>query len=523
MSAVGRHVPGLLGLGLLAAHAALVPVALDHCHRDSLRVRVTAPPAAPQLDIAADLPAGVFDRVRVLIDDLPGRLDAAHPGSGLHRVEWKVSYRGGFERRVGLTQLVGPFQDPAKPPCSVRLLVGQRFLDDGKAGPGTVAHMAKRIATEEFSGFKQWPIGRFERVSRMNLSWIGQLGGFLGISVELAFSNGRVPITVALFPRVEGQEIKIRAVVDAEVDVDGRVYQWIADLFDASEVAAATAKEEIEAALRNAFTPPPPVPLPGGRELRFEYCPDQSFEIATGKYAAIPLALRLDGARPDVLPVYLGGATRTGAVDTTAPLSMEFELDAINAVLYYLWRTGFLDQELDDAGLEARFNDDSVVREMLSIRIQDILLSLPPTARLGQETPRTFELGAEATLTIRDGRKRTPARVFSTIGFDFVGGDSAELVAKLSLRDLDLTCEPEHGLLVPCYSDLVDELRARSDDLHGELTRLFTRKFNQIVLHRNLGTDDMMATYAIERAEVHATVAPPTGIVRVDLFGALRE
>ena len=76
---------------------------------------------------------------------------------------------------------------------------------------------------------------------------------------------------------------------------------------------------------------------------------------------------------------------------------------------------------------------------------------------------------------------------------------------------------------MPCYSDLVDELRARSDDLHGELTRLFTRKFNQIVLHRNLGTDDMMATYAIERAAVHATEAPPTGIVRVDLFGALRE
>jgi hypothetical protein len=513
--------PAVIGCGLVAAHAVLLPVALHRCRRDSLRVRVTAPPAAPSLSVSAELPRDVFDRVRVFVDDRRADLETADPGPGIHRVEWSVGYRGDFERRVGLAQLVGPFQDPAHPPCSVRLLVGQAFLDDGNAGPGTVAHLAKQVAESEFEGFEQWPIGEFREVSRMSLSWVSLWDDFLTISVELAFSNGRVPITLALRPRLEGGAIKLDTAVAADVDIDGRVYQWIADLFDADDIAAATAEEEIEAALRNAFTPPPPVPLPGGRELRFEYCPGEEIEIVTGRYAAIPLALRLDGARPDLLPVYLGRAARAGVVETRAPLALEFELDAINAILYYLWRTGFLDQELDDAGIDERFNENSIVRELLSIRVGDILLSLPPTAKPGSATERSFELGAEATLMIRDGDTHTPARVFSTIGFDFVGGDSAELVAKLALRELALTCEPEPGLLEPCYSDLVEELRSHSDDLHGELTRLFTRKFNEIVLHEELGTDEMMATFAIDRAEVHAQRLPPTGIIRVDLFGRL--
>ena len=38
-----------------------------------------------------------------------------------------TAYRGGVERRVGWTQLSGPYQDPAQPPCSARILFGQRL------------------------------------------------------------------------------------------------------------------------------------------------------------------------------------------------------------------------------------------------------------------------------------------------------------------------------------------------------------------------------------------------------------
>jgi len=523
MTALRRYLPGVVGIALVAIHAALLPVLLGQCRRDSLQVRATAPPAAPSLSVAGCVPADVFDRVHVTVDGEPAHLGHADVGPGIHRVEWSVRYQGGFERRVGLTQLVGPFQEPAQPPCSVRMLVGQQFLDDGNAGVGTVANLARRIAHSEFEGFEQWPIGRFDKVTKMSLRWAKMIHGYLEITVELGFTSGSARIWMALIPRLENGEIQIETVTKAGVYLKRRVYQWIADFFDADDIASATAEKEVQAALLHAFTPPPPIPLPGGRELRFAYCPDQPIEIVDGKYAAIPLAMSLEGASKDILPVTLGVPERSQIVETDAPLAFEFDLDAINAVLYYLWRTEFLDQELQSWGLDRRFNQNSTVRELLSIRIGDIRLSLPPTVSNGDAMPRAFEMGAEATLLIRDGHQKTPARVYSTVGFDFVGGDSAGLVADITLRDLALTCEPEPGLLKPCYSEIVAELSKRSDDLHGELTRLFTRQFNQIILNRNLGTDDMMATFAVERAEVHATKLEPTGIVRVDLFGHLRE
>ena len=518
-----RHGATAVGILLVVAHAFLLALLLDQCRRDPLTVRVTAAPAASGLAIRAELPASIFARVAVAVDGQPGDLASAQVGPGMHRVDWSLAYAGGFERSVGVTQLVGPFQQPEQPPCSARLIVGQSFVDDGHAGPGTVAHLAKRIIEEEFAGFEQWPVGKFEGVAAIRLSWRRAFSAFLAIEIELAFSRGRVPISVALIPRLENGVIDLEARVTADVDADSRVYQWIADLFDADDIASATAEQEIRASLRNAFAPPPPVPLPGGRELRFEYCNPGVIDILPGHYAAIPLAMRMDGARSDILPVSLGPTPSPRPVLTKAPLALEFELDAINNLLYYLWRTGYLDQELDRAGLDERFNRDSTVQELLSIRVGDIDLALPPTASNSADPRRTFDLGAAATLAIRDGATTTRAHLYGSIGFDFVGGDSAELVAKLWLRDLALTCEPSPGILAPCYSDLVRELRGRSDDLHGELTRLFTDRFNQIVLARDLGTKEMMATFAIERAEVYARQLAPTGVVRVDLYGHLRE
>ncbi len=521
-----------VGMLLAAAHFAVLLALLDHCQRDRLEVRVTAPPAAPTLSVSARVPAGLFDRVRVAVDGVPTALASAEVGPGLHRVDWRVRYAGGFARAVGLAQLVGPFQDPDQPRCSARLLVGQRFLDDGVAGPGTVARLARGVIERELRGLEQWPLGRFEKVAGLRMVWMHDFDAYLGIDVVLDFTDGQVPLTIALTPRLADGALQLSARATADVDLDNRVYQWIADLFDADDIASETAEQEIGAALKNAFAPPPPIPLPGGRQLRFEYCRDHPIDIVTGRYAAIPLALRLDGARPDLLPVTLGSVDPAPPVLTDAPLSIEFDLDAINAILYYLWRTGYLDQELHAAHLEDRFNQDSTVAELLSLRVADLSLTLPPTARIADAGPRTFGLTAEARLTLRDGDQVSPARLFGTIGFDFVGGGHADLVARLSLSDLALTCTPGPGLLVPCYADLVAELASHADDLHGELTRLFTDRFNYLVLHRDIATADLageagadwvQARFAIDHAEVHAVKLPPTGLIRVDLYGALHQ
>jgi hypothetical protein len=517
----GKLIAPLVGIGLALGHWLALPLLLDRCGRDALEVRAEAPPAAVPLSVSAELPAGIYDRTEVLIDGRPGDLATARVGPGLHRIDWKVAYRGGFERRVGLTQLVGPFQDRTNPPCSVRLLVGQSFLDDGAAGPGTIAHLAKAIVTEQLTGMEQWPIGRFREVDTLRLSWSDAALGSLVVDVVVRFSDGEVPLQLIIVPRLGDGGVELKAFARARVDLDSRIYQWVADLFDADVIAGATAEDEVGYALRDAFRPPPPVPLPGGRQLVFGYCPHQQIQIVAGQFAAVPLQMTIEDGHGTILPVSFGPVDNPPPVVTDAPISLELNLDAINAILYYLWHTDFLDQELDAAGVDERFNTDSAVQDLLSIRIADIDLSLPPTASLASSGDRALRLGAEATLTITDGDTVTPARVYSSIGFDVVGGDSRELVARLTLDDLALSCEPQPNLLRPCYADLVSELAGRSDDLHGELTRLFTAKFNQIVLGQRVGTDETLADFHIERAEVHVTRVDPTALIRVDLFGGL--
>lgn len=548
MSAKSLAIPTSVGLLLVVANFALLPVLLQHCDRDGLSVRVKSPPAAAQLLIEAEVPGDIAERATVLLDGKKVDLETAKAGPGMHRVEWSVTYQGGFERRVGLTQLVGPFQDPAQPPCSVRLLVGQQFLNDGNSGPGTVAHLAKTEIESNMKGFEKWPIGRFKRVDKLQLRWLRlqdephiayklrkarirkaadqhqNVDALLIIELTMVFSRGDVPVFIAASPKFKNnKEVDIEVFAEATVDFDSRIYQWISDLFKGDKLARSTAQDEIEYALKEAFGAPPPIELPDGRQLVFEYCTRRPIEVVSGSHVSIPLVLRLDGARPDIRPITLGTVDRKGPAKLKSPMALEFELDAINGVLYYLWRTGFLDQQLAKAGIDKRFNEDPRVAEMLTVRIGEFKLTLPPTVRLdGDHDHHQFALAAEASLIIRDAVKKTPARVYSTLGFDFSQGKAAKgVVARVELDQLTLTCEPEPRLLKPCYAILVDAVKDNSDALHGELTRVFTEQFNRIVLNRSISGGDNLPSFTIDRSEVHATSAPPSGVIRVDIYGKL--
>ena len=62
-----RHGATAVGILLVVGHAYLFAFLLDHCHRDPLRVIVTAPASAATLDVRAELPASIFDRVVVAV------------------------------------------------------------------------------------------------------------------------------------------------------------------------------------------------------------------------------------------------------------------------------------------------------------------------------------------------------------------------------------------------------------------------------------------------------------------------
>lgn len=513
------------GVALIALHAALLPVMLRRFSVAPLRIAIHAP--------GAEWPEALRGRVRV---DASG----GSPGPGMARTEWSVTYRGGFEERAGTTRLVGPFQDPAAPRCALRVILGQSFLErdgeierDGETAPGTLAAYVAGMMARELRGTSQWPLGDFVRVHAPRMRWLAlddlderrradivraagdgmPVPGVVRVTMELRFEDGSVPLWVAVVPRIIDGALVLRSHVEAELVLGSSLYQLIADLFDGSERASKLIRRELDTALARILAVPPAIALGGGQPLRVGYCATEPIEIVTGQYAAVPMHLqRAPGA--SVEPVLLGPSTRAHARSLDAPLAVELELDALNGILHELWRTGVLDRALADARLGQRFNEHPLVAELLSVRIGELALPLPPT--LWHEPGAGLRLGVETALRIRDRTITVPARIFGRVSIAF--RDSAEpgVAADVSLEHLLLTCEPQPGTLAPCYADLVRTARDRAGDVHDILSAELTRLVHGLTAGRRV--DAGSAHVAIDRARVDD--ATP-GLVRVELYGAL--
>ena len=555
----GALVP-LAGLALVAAHAAALPLLVEVTAREPLRVELRAPlraAGAGALAIEADLPDHLVQRAEIWIDGEPrggagslGALAAAAPdggpySAGMHRIEWRLGYRGGAERRVGWTQLTGPYQDPADPPCSVRVLFGQALLDDGAAGPHTVAHLVRTLAARELAGFDRWPLGRFERVGDVRLRWTGPEDGASGgeggaardghvrADIEVVLTRAALALTVRLAPRIEAGELRFAAHTEARVRVESRVVQWLVDLVRGDALVTRLARHEIAGALDDLLTVPPPLDLGGGRAIELSFCRDRPVEIVTGSHAAVWLAVRLDQAAaaaaarglpggPPLLDPALGIAAPAAAAVPAVPpagagppVAIELDGNALNGLLHILWSTGFLEEALAREEIVERFNRDPLVTGLLLVRARGLSLPLPPTASPARRPGETFELAVASALHIDDGPLSTPAHLFGRVGVTVSGA----LEVALSIRELGLTCEPRPGLLDPCYPELAAELIERAPELHGELSRRFTRLLARLFIQRDLGPPGGEGRFRIDRSRVRPPPAGRHGPLRIELEG----
>jgi hypothetical protein len=510
------------GLALFAAHAAALPVLVTECRRDELAVDlVVGSPAAEELALHGEVPASIRPAVVVRDDD----------GPGLHRRRWSIEYRGGFARAVGASQLVGPFQDPAAPPCSGHVIVGQRLLDDGAAGPGTVAAIVARELGANLAGMSVFPIGKFEKLRSLTLSWNRAEAtpadrgvvdakraphGYIRAHAVVGFARADVPVTVAMIPALVDGKLTFAIKAGARLDFDNRVIQWASDLIGGDRFATSIAQDEIDELLVTVLEPPPPVELPGGRRLVFDYC-GRPPEIAHASHAALPVAVKITGlaADPLILPPSLGPATAPPPPATTR-LALDLDLDALNALLYELWRTGMLDEELAAAGLHDRFNADPTVADFLSIRISPLRLALPPVLTA---TPDRLRMAGELAVTIADGARETTGRVWSSLDFRFAPAPGVR--AAVDVGDLELTCEPRPRHLVPCFGDLVAAIRARAPEVHGTLTETFTGILDEIFVGQRISDDALPAELVVTGVTPQAFLSPPNAKVRLDLAASI--
>src|SRR6185295_18849970 len=149
--------------------------------------------------------------------------------------------------------------------------------------------------------------------------------------------------------------------------------------------ATRLARRQIDDVLVTALAPPPPFRLSGGQTIRFTFC-DEPAEIVDGAYGALPFGVALGPSDrdPRILPPRLGHGPR-GAPPPASSLGLDLDLDALNGLLYELWRGGFLDRQLAGAGLDRRFNSDPTVTELLTVRLSPPSLALPPVVTAGRD------------------------------------------------------------------------------------------------------------------------------------------
>ena len=518
-----------LGVVIVAAHAAAFVALAGECRGAELAVELGGPGDGDGdgdgATAGATVPAALAARV-------VAAQDGAAPG--LVRRTWTVRYRGGHERAVGAARLVGPFQDPAARACVGRVVVAQRLLDDGRAGPGTIAGEVARLLDAELRGEGFFPAGDYERVEAVTLYWAelernpqdaalvpAAPRGYVRVTATLVFERVRVPVVVALVPKLAGGELAFDIHARAELDLGNRALQWVSDKIGGDRLATRLARRQLDGAVITALAPPPPLELPGGQRLTFDFCGEPP-DIRDGAWGALAFAVGFGRVEdPAVLPPRRGPAPRR-AIAPDAALAIDVDLDGLDALLFELWRTGFLERRLAEAGLDRRFNADPIVTEYLSIRLSPLALALPPVLAA---TPTGLRLAAEARVAIEDGATSTPARVWGALELRIGPGPlrAPARAPSVELGALALSCERTATTLVPCYADLVAAVRERGPAFHDELTQAFTALLDELFTGRRVGGAGagLPAELVIRAARPSVTSAAGNASLHLDLDAAV--
>ena len=510
------------GVAVVALHVALVPTWLARTARPALAIDHPPPLVAAALPPAPAPGPGV----EVSRDgDAPGLVITRHT----------VRYRGGITRAVAAPTLVGPFQDPAAPPCTGRLAVGQRLLD---GGDGTVAAIVRAELATQLRGLEAFAVGKFQRLGPVHLAWTGlydvpfessmfpttalrapRPAGYLRAEATVVFDRAQFVVVLGALPRTDGGQLGFTIGLRAHVDVDNRALAWLVDRLGVDRLATRFARGQLDTALLSALGPPPPLPLPDGGELRLEVCPDRPVEVVARRYAALPLRWRLTAppaatTGPPILP------PRRGPVEfpppaADAPLTIDLDLDGVNGVLYELWRTGFLDRALARLDLPGRFNRDPTVATYLTLRLSPLALALPPV--VAPAPPDHLRVDVVAAVAIGDGARITPATAVGQARLALAPGD--RIATRVDATGLDVTCAPRPDRLEPCYADIVAAIRDGTTDTHAALGDALAEVLTALFVGRQVAADAAPAVLTVDGAAAR-TIAEARA-VRLELAAHL--
>jgi hypothetical protein len=488
--------PAWMGLLLIALHLAGVMALMKWCRRESLVVRHDGPVESGAIT-AARVSESLRDRVVVTVDGAPvGDLDHLSLGAGMHRFEWSITYRGGIERRVGLTRLAGPRQRPDEPHCGLRLHVSQSLLDDGNKSPGTLAYALRQRLVKALGGWEVERLGKLQHVGGLSLNFRHDGGGQLVAHTGFVFEHGTVPLSVIAEPEVRDGRLEWETSTNARVVVTEGFRSFVVKLFrlqdnvDRSATKLGASRVSLLVAdLALLLERPLEFELPNDKTLSLVYCDDEPIRI-TDDEATIPLAVvPIDG---EIEPIDLEGADEAPPFDGRSSFAIDADLDTINAILHALWASGYLD-EIAGRELIERFNASAQVRQYLTIRLEDLRFTLPPTVELSGCGESSLRVSAEVEASIDDRGLRTRGFAFVQVAVELGTDQGGSLALGLEVENISVSCEARPGVLEPCYPSLVDLARRSALDAAGpiadSLGEIFDRRFGAGRFEsRDLGT-----------------------------------
>lgn len=451
--------------------------------------------------------------------------------SGLHHLRWQRSYAGGHERSVGHTQLVGPLQDPANPPCSTHLLISQSFLDDGKASPGTMAHLVKTMINTELTGISIWPLGTFREVKELTMSWTrvaeggnpfglhallkeegNNLSGYLRVELTLLFSSGKVPLQLSIIPRVADSKLDFKLIVNARLKLQNRFYQMIVKLFDGNDRVSRIIDRDLQGGLRYILDSPPNIPLGNGSQLEVSFCKDQQLLFHGRGFVAVPLAIGIASHAP--YPPLADTSSLPIDHELEAPLAIDIDRNGLNAIIHKLWSSELLDQQVA-AQLARSFNEQESVQNLLSLRIASARFHLPPTIELNRDS---ISVRAALRTRLLDGEQVSEAALFTQITWPLSTWQAGEELS-LHLDDVQMSCTPKPGRLQACYSQILDQVRANQEPLQSGLAQSFSDLLSELLMRRSIQDSSVDASFALESTRFIRHDA----VLRAELFGQLQE
>ena len=510
-----------VGAGLVLGHVWALPRILRAFERPALSVRVTLPArvAAGPLALNAQLPPGV--NPTFLVDDTPQKTPAL--SAGMRHLAWRVLYRGGFVREVGKTLLVGEPQTLEDPPCGARVVLHQRLLDDGTANPGTFANVLRRMANSQMTGMSVPVLGKLTEIRAVRIWWSAKTERdpqALRILMEAAFEEGVVPLSFWLMPRIEGGALVLSRYASARVEGAGWFEKAAAFVVRGDSFATDIAQEQLDLAgsmVEEMLRTPPPFPLWEGKALRLAYCKGRDIEITEREAASIPLAVLLP--QGGAVPAITLSLPLSAPSVSSAPLSLDMNLETLNGVLYFLWVKGYFERALGELNAREWLNEKAEAQRFLTLRLAGLSLSLPPVIepRAGE---RPLWVGLEASLRLEDRGQLSEAKLFSRFSLG-LRPEGEGIGADLSFDEAALTCE-EGGVLLPCYADLFAELKKHTPEFEAPIEAFLGGYLSALLSQLRLSDPSLPVAFSIEKRQVGTWRAGGTVGLRLELWGGLR-